>query len=265
MEQTPKYRTIFISDVHLGSKYSNAEIATKFLKENTCESLILVGDIIDGWALRRKWFFPQSHVNVIRRVLTDAKRGKSVKYIIGNHDEIFRKWLDIDTNIGNISFADEYEHIDVNGKSWLVVHGDLFDTIMQFSVLTHVGDYIYGLLNMSNSILNKFRNKFGFGYWSLSQWAKHKTKSALNFIYKFEDHLIQYAKNKKYDGVICGHIHFPNIKKTDIMYANTGDFCETCSAIVERWDGKFELLIWKNESFITKTIFDHEQVEHIYF
>lgn len=251
------YKSIFISDIHLGSRYSNAEMAHKFLRENTCDKLVLVGDIIDAWALRRKWFFPQSHINVIQEILKHSKQGTEVIYVIGNHDEFLRGWLNLGVNFGNISFTNEYTHVDTKGCEWLIVHGDLFDSIMQYHWLTWIGDHIYTLLNASNFLLNKLRTKFGFGYWSLSQWAKNKTKKALNFVYRFEDHLALYAKNKNFAGVICGHIHFSSVKKLfDIMYVNTGDFCETCSAVVEREDGIFELQILKDAVFIVKSTFD---------
>jgi UDP-2,3-diacylglucosamine pyrophosphatase LpxH len=252
-----KYKTVFISDVHLGSRYSNAESASRFLKENTCEKLILNGDIIDGWKLRRKWFFPQSHLNFVRRVLTDTKRNTEVIYIPGNHDEMIRPWMILGINFGNIIFENEHDHYDIHGNKWLVTHGDLFDAIMTVRWLTWLGDHIYTILTASNYLINRFRNKFGYGYWSLSQWAKSKTKESLNYIYKFEEHLAQYAKSKGYYGVICGHIHFPSIKTIDgIVYMNIGDFCETCSAIVERHDGVFELHVMdKNGYFKIKKIF----------
>jgi UDP-2,3-diacylglucosamine pyrophosphatase LpxH len=246
------YRTIFISDLHLGSKYSNALMAQKFLKQNTCDKLVLVGDIIDGWALNRKWYFPPEHLDVIRQIL----KSKNIIYIPGNHDEFFRTWINSGVILGNILLMNEYDHIDIHGNKWLVTHGDFFDSFMKYSWLTLLGDKAYSFLTVSNYFVNKFRNRFNMGYWSLSKWAKNKTKKALEFIYKFEDTLINYAKNRDYVGVICGHIHSPTVKHKEIKYVNTGDFCETCSAVVERFDGIFELLIMNSDGkFISEHTF----------
>jgi len=251
------YRSIFISDIHLGTKACAADKLNAFMKESKCDNLYLIGDIIDMWALKRKWYWPQEHSDFIKKIINRAKHGTNVVYVIGNHDEILRNWLDLGLEFGNIKFCNEYEHISESGNTWLLTHGDLFDSIMAHKWLAIVGDRAYTFLLQTNTFLNWVRSKFGLGYWSLSKWAKSNTKTVLNFIYKFEDHIATYAKDKKYSGVFAGHIHAPAIKTmNDIMYMNTGDFCETCSAIVERMDGVFELKILQSTGEM-KTVIEY--------
>lgn len=239
------YKTIFISDIHLGSNDCKADNLTKFLKETQCDNLFLVGDIIDGWKLKRGWYWPQSHSNVIRAILTKAKRGTNVVYIIGNHDEFLRSWLQMHINFGDIEFTNEYSYKDLKNRQWLIVHGDLFDQVTRhYKWISILGDHAYSFLLMCNGQLHFIRERLGLGYWSLSKYIKNKTKQALNFIYKFEGSLANYAKDNGYTGVICGHIHHPTIKQIDnITYSNTGDWVETCSALVETHTGEFQLLI----------------------
>ncbi len=246
-----QFKSIFISDIHLGSKACKAEETCAFLKTHKAENLFLVGDIIDGWRLRKKWFFPQSHVNVIRRILTFAKRETNVFYILGNHDEVFRKFLHYGIDIGRIQILNEYTYTS-NGRKYLIIHGDSFDTIMlDQKWLMHIGDTLYNLLIWFNNKFNKVRKLFGMNYWSLSKWLKHNTKEALNFIYRFEEKIISYCKEENYDGIVCGHIHTPNIKKIDdVVYMNDGDFCESCSAIVETFNGDFFILALENGYFV---------------
>jgi UDP-2,3-diacylglucosamine pyrophosphatase LpxH len=238
------YKSIFISDIHLGSKACKATELCKFLKENNCETLYLVGDIIDGWKLSRGWHFPQEHSNVIRRILTKAKRGTTIVYVIGNHDEFIRPWLKLVKNVGNIILTDQIIHTDTKGRKFLVTHGDLFDQVTRhWKWVSILGDRAYSGLLICNNILAKIRQHLGFGYWSLSKYLKSKTKQAINFIYKFEEHLSIYAKSKNMHGVICGHIHKLEIKNINgIVYINSGDWVETCSVIVEHYDGTLEAL-----------------------
>lgn len=239
-----RYKSIFISDVHLGSRSSQSELLCGFLKNNTCENLFLVGDIIDGWRLRRRWYFPQSHVNVIRQILTCSKKGTRVFYILGNHDEALRKFLSFDIQIGNIQLLNEYEYDAINGKSYLITHGDFFDKLMLNSKwLMHIGDVAYDLMIYLNVQFNRVRSFFGKDYWSLSKWLKTNTKEALNYIHRFEDHIVEYCKENGYDGIICGHIHVPKMSEIDgIEYLNCGDWVESRTAIVEKYDGTFELI-----------------------
>jgi UDP-2,3-diacylglucosamine pyrophosphatase LpxH len=240
-----KFKTIWISDIHLGTRGCKADQLCRFLKTYECETLYLVGDIIDGWKLTRSWHWPQEHSNVIRRLLTKAKRGTNIVYIVGNHDEFLRPWLKHKLAFGNLTISNQIIHIDLKGRKWLVTHGDMFDQVTRhWKWLSILGDRAYTIMLIANGILHKIRNKFGFGYWSLSKWLKSKAKQAINFIYKFEEHLATHAANNNCYGVICGHIHTPAIKEINgIIYANDGDWVETCSALVETYDGEFKLLI----------------------
>lgn len=242
----PKYKSIFISDLHLGARACNAEAICEFLKQNSAEKLYLVGDIIDGWRLKKKWHFPQSHVNVIRQILTSAKNGTEVHYLAGNHDEAMRDFLPLD-NLGRIEFSNRQDYIGIDGKRYLVIHGDMFDSLMwDKKWLMHAGDAIYDFLIWFNVKFNFVRKRIGLNYWSLSKFLKSNTKSALNYINKFEEHVADYCKNKGYDGIICGHIHSAEIREiNEIKYMNDGDWCESCTALVEHHSGKWEIIHWK--------------------
>lgn len=247
--QKNKYKTVFISDVHLGSRACQADILCDFLKQNHSETLYLVGDIIDFWKLNRGIYWPQSHSNVIRRILTASKRGTEVKYVIGNHDEQLRLWFADLTMIGNIEIANHFDHQLIDGSKILITHGDLFDSVMKYHKwLSILGDQAYTFLLWVNVWYNKFRKACGKDYYSFSNFLKTNTKQAVAFITQFEDFLCDHAKEKNYKGVVCGHIHSPLIKTLDdgFVYMNTGDFCETVSAIVENFDGSFDLLMWNS-------------------
>lgn len=239
-----EYKSIFISDLHLGSRASDGDIICDFLKKHSAENLFLVGDIIDGWRLKQSWYFPQEHINVIRRILTESKRGTNVYYIIGNHDEVLRKYLDPHISLGNIEIHNEYSYEALNGQKYLVIHGDKFDQLMlNKKWLMHLGDTLYGFAVWLNIHLNTIRRIFGMEYWSLSNWLKQRTKQAVNYIHRYEDHVAEYCTNNDYDGIICGHIHFPEIKTIGgIEYINDGDLCESYTAVVETYDGKFQML-----------------------
>lgn len=259
-----RFKSIFISDIHLGAKACKADETCAFLKTHKAENLFLVGDIVDGWRLRKKWFFPQSHANVIRRILTFAKRKTNVIYILGNHDEVFRKYLHYGIDIGTIKVTNEYTYHSANGKRYLITHGDAFDSIMlDQKWLMHIGDTLYNLLIWFNNKFNSVRRVLGMNYWSLSKWLKHNTKEALNFIYRFEDKIIEYCKKEQYDGIVCGHIHTPNIKKVNgVEYMNDGDFCESCSALVETHNGDFFILMLVDGYFVPVqgNVSDHSEV-----
>jgi UDP-2,3-diacylglucosamine pyrophosphatase LpxH len=243
------YKSIFISDIHLGSRGCQADALCSFLKNNTCENLFLVGDVIDGWQLQKRWFFPQSHANVIRRILTAAKRGTKVYYILGNHDEALRKFLQFDIEVGNISLIDRFDYEAINGKKYLVIHGDFFDSLMVDNKwLMHIGDFAYNFMIWVNVHFNKIRKTLGMDYWSLSKWLKQNTKEALNFINNFEGHLSEYCKEESYDGIICGHIHVATIKDINgVEYMNCGDWVESSTALLEHIDGRFEVIEYRME------------------
>jgi len=244
------YRSIFISDVHLGTKDCQAGKLNNFLKHNTCDTLYLVGDIIDAWRIQQnKWRWKQSHTNVVRRVLGHAKRGTRVVYIAGNHDEFLRPMIPYGFSFGLIEIHNQIEHIGADGRHYLVTHGDLFDGITRLAPwLSFFGDKAYDFVLMLNSKFNWLRHKMGFGYWSLSKYLKHRVKKAVDFMFKFEQNLAGYCKKRGFDGVICGHIHHAEIKEIDgVIYMNDGDWVESCTALVEHWNGRWEILTWTKE------------------
>ena len=244
------YRSIFISDVHLGTKDSQAEKLNNFLKHNTCDTLYLIGDIIDAWKIQQnRWRWKQSHTNVVRRVLGHAKRGTRVVYIAGNHDEFLRPMIPYGFSFGLVEIHNQTEHIGADGRHYLVVHGDLFDGITRLAPwISFLGDRAYDFVLTLNSKFNWFRHKMGFGYWSLSKYLKHRVKKAVDFMFQFERNLTGYCKKRGFDGVICGHIHHAEIKEIDgIIYMNDGDWVESCTALVEHWDGHWEIVTWTKE------------------
>lgn len=240
------YKSIFVSDIHLGTRFSQAELFLDFLKDTESENLIFVGDIIDGWAIKRKFTWAQSHSDVIQKILRKARKGTKVHYITGNHDEFLRDFIPLFLG-SNFEISNEMDYHGVNGKRYLITHGDLFDSItMTKKWLAVLGDIGYDLTLYLNHYLNITRKLFGIKkYWSLSKYVKDNVKSSVSFITSYEDILSEHAKRKKYDGVICGHIHKAEIKDIDtIEYLNCGDWVESCSAIVEHFDGRFEILYW---------------------
>lgn len=241
-----KYKSIFISDIHLGTKFSKAKELLKFLKHHESENLILVGDIIDGWAIKRKFIWPQSHSDVIQKILKKARKGTKVTFITGNHDDFVRPFVPLILG-DSLNISNELNYTGINGKNYYVTHGDFFDSItMTKKWLAILGDYGYDLLLHLNSVLNFLRRKVGIQkYWSLSKYVKDSVKSSISFINDFESVLSNHAKNKGYDGIICGHIHKAEIRSIDtIEYINCGDWVESCTAIVETYDGEFKIINW---------------------
>jgi UDP-2,3-diacylglucosamine pyrophosphatase LpxH len=244
------YRSIFVSDVHLGTKDCQADKLNNFLKHNTCDTLYLVGDIIDAWKIQQnKWRWKQSHTNVVRRVLGHAKRGTRVVFIAGNHDEFLRPMIPYGFSFGLIEIHNQTEHIGADGKHYLVVHGDLFDGITRLAPwIAFLGDKAYDFVLSLNNKFNWIRRRMGFGYFSLSKFLKHKVKKAVDFVFKFEENLANYCKKRGFDGVICGHIHHAEIKEINgVMYMNDGDWVESCTALVEHHSGRWEIITWTRE------------------
>ena len=245
------YRSIFISDVHLGSRDCKASHLLDFLKHNTSDTLYLVGDIIDGWKIQQnRWRWDQNHTNVVRKILGFAKRGSKVLYVAGNHDEFLRTFMPYDFSFGNLEIHNQYEHTGADGKRYLIVHGDMFDGINRIVPwISFLGDQAYDLLLYLNTKFNWIRRKLGFGYWSLSAAVKHKVKRAMAFMFSYENNLVLYCKKRGFDGVICGHIHHAEIKEIDgVTYMNDGDWVESMTALVEHLDGKWEIITWANVS-----------------
>ena len=244
---TIKYKTICISDLHLGTKDTKAILLNNFLKHHSCDNLFLLGDIVDGWKIQQnKWKWQQSHTDVIRNILGFAKRGTKVTYVTGNHDEFFRPWVAHGFSLGNIQVVNQAEYRSVDGELFLLTHGDLFDGITRLAPwLGFLGDKAYDGILWFNNHFNYARHKMGFGYWSLSKYLKHKVKKAIDFVFKFEENLTDYARKRGFDGVICGHIHTPEIKTVNgTIYMNDGDWVESCSALVEHMDGRWEIVYW---------------------
>ena len=240
------YRSIWISDIHLGSKDCKADLLLNFLEHNSSNTLYLIGDIIDGWKVQQnKWRWKKSHSDVIRHLLKLSKKTRII-YVVGNHDEFMRPLLSHGIAFGKIEFCNKTDHIGVNGNRYLVIHGDMFDGIGKIAPwLGFLGDKLYDLMLDLNSKYNWIRHKLGFGYWSFSKVLKHKVKGAVDFIFEYEKNLVDYCKRKFYDGVICGHIHHAEIKSIDsIDYMNDGDWVESCTALVEHFDGTFEIITW---------------------
>lgn len=246
-EKTPnRYRTVWISDLHLGTPGCKAEFLVDFLKRNDCETLYLVGDIIDGWKLRQTFYWPQEHTNVIRKILTKSKRGTKVYYVTGNHDEFLRKFVEYKLTLGNIEVVNERVHETVDGRRLLITHGDRFDVITRYHKwLALAGDSIYEATMNFNFWFNRARRLLGMRYWSLSAYAKQRVKTAVNIVSSFEDSLARECRRRGLDGVICGHIHHAEIRQIQgVSYHNCGDWVESCTALAEDFNGRIEVLHW---------------------
>jgi len=241
---TRHFRALFLSDVHLGARGCQADLFLDFLRLHDADTIYLVGDIVDGWRLRASWYWPQAHNDVVQKLLRKARKGARVIYVPGNHDEFLREYYG--THFGGIEVAEHFIHHGADGRRYLVIHGDLFDLVVKHARwLAHLGDVAYTLAIVGNRVFNSLRRRFGFGYWSLSQWLKHKVKNAVNYIGDFEKTLAQEARRHGTDGVICGHIHHAVIRDDrGVTYMNCGDWVESCTAIAEHQDGRFELITW---------------------
>lgn len=243
MEKNTGYKSVFISDLHLGSKHCNSEKLLSFLDSLETEKLYLVGDIVDGWRLQKKWYWPNKHNKIVKKLMKIAKHSEVI-YVTGNHDEFLRAIPDI--NIGSVPVYNRYDHVGVDGKKYLVTHGDMFDHLMRTRSgrwVMHLGDFAYDGLIYLNRFVNGVRRMFNQQPWSLAKYLKRKAKLAANYIGDFELEMIRYCVKQGYDGVICGHIHSAKIKEIDgVTYMNDGDWCESCTALVEQHDGKFEII-----------------------
>ncbi|MGN7982025.1 UDP-2,3-diacylglucosamine diphosphatase [Burkholderia sp. 22313] len=241
---THRYRTIWLSDIHLGSSGCQAPYLLDFLRHNDSEYLYLVGDIIDGWQLKKGWYWPQAHNDVVQKILRKARKGTQVVYIPGNHDEGARQFCDL--AFGDIQVRGEAFHTTLAGKRLWIVHGDLFDGVIQHAKwLAYLGDTLYTLILVLNRWFNRIRSRLGFQYWSLSQYLKHQVKNAVNFISQFETVMTDEARRRGCDGVVCGHIHKAEIRDIDgVLYCNDGDWVESLSALVETMEGELKIVYW---------------------
>jgi UDP-2,3-diacylglucosamine pyrophosphatase LpxH len=238
------YRSVFISDIHLGTRGCQAELLLDFLRHMTCERLYLVGDIVDGWRMKRGWFWPQAHNDVVQKILRLARKGTAVTYIPGNHDDRVRDFCG--AHFGGVTVARDALHQTADGRRFLVVHGDEFDGVARHAAwLGFAGDIAYRGLLAANTLFNRLRRRLGLGYWSLSAFLKSKVKNALKFIDNFELALAAEARRRQVDGVICGHIHKAEMRPVGgVLYVNDGDWVESCTALVEHGDGRLEILRW---------------------
>ena len=243
-----RVRTLFISDVHLGTKGAQVEALLEFLKYYDAETIYLVGDIVDGWRLKQVWHWPQTHNDVAQKLLRKARKGARIIYVPGNHDEFLHHFYG--THFGGIEVRETAIHVAADGKRYLVIHGDAFDMVIHHAKwLAYVGDWAYALAMGISSLVNWVRRRLGFTYWSLSSWAKQRVKHAVNFIGKFEDTLIAEAGRHGVDGIVCGHIHCPALRQIrNVTYVNSGDWVESCTAAVEHFDGRFEIIDWAAQS-----------------
>lgn len=247
--RSPRVRSVFISDIHLGTRACQAERLLEFLKEYSAENLFLVGDIIDFWSMSRGIVWTAAQNTVIQKILRRARHGEKVLLIPGNHDEALRDYDD--TEFGDIRVVREHVYETLDGRRFLVIHGDAFDQVTRYHRwLAVAGDIGYNLLVRINAWLSWGRRKLGIaGYWSLAGYAKRKVKTALNFIFDFEDSALHHARERGLDGVICGHIHWAAIREIGGMtYINCGDWVDSCTAIVEHLDGRLELVRWQDST-----------------
>lgn len=241
------YRTLWISDLHLGTPGCQATALLDFLRHTESDTLFLVGDIVDGWQLSRQWFWPQSHNDVVQKLLRKARKGTRIIYVPGNHDEFARKYLH--NEFGGIEVAEEWLHRTADGRQLWILHGDLFDGVVQVaSWLAHLGDRLYGFTLELNRHLNSQRARLGLPYWSLSKYLKLKVKRAVSYVNDFEHAVVREARKRGAQGVVCGHIHHAELRDIDgILYANDGDWVESLTALAEEADGSLRILHWADE------------------
>ena len=243
-----KVRTLFISDIHLGSKASKADFLLDFLRVHEAETIFLVGDIVDGWRLKRSWYWPQNCNDVVQKLLRKGRKGARIIYVPGNHDDFMREFPGI--HFGGIEVARNMIHEAADGKRYLVLHGDEFDVVVRNArFIAHLGDWAYDTAIALNVWIARARRLLGLPYWSFSAWAKLQVKRAVNFIGEFQRVVAEEARRSNVDGVICGHIHHAVITEIDgIRYINSGDWVESCTAIAEHHDGEMELITWQKIS-----------------
>jgi len=252
-EKGQRFRTIFISDIHLGTPGCQALALMDFLRTHPSDTLYLVGDIIDGWQLRRRWYWPQAHNDVVQKLLRRVRKGCRVIYVPGNHDEFARDF--IGHHFGGIEVVQEAVHVTADGRSLWIIHGDYFDAVVQCAKwLAYLGDNLYELTLRMNRHLNSLRGRLGLPYWSLSAYLKQKVKTALNYVTDFEEAVANEAKKRGHDGVLCGHIHRAEMRMINgVLYCNDGDWVESRTALVEHYDGRLEILHWEPSHEVQKT------------
>ena len=252
-KQIFRFRTVFISDVHLGFRGCNAEYLLDFLRATHTDTLYLVGDIIDMWSLKRSFYWPQAHNDVLRTILEKARQGTRVIYIPGNHDSVFRDYDGME--FGNVEIRRNAIYETADSRRFLVLHGDEFDSVIKASpLLEALGNRAYAVALRLNRIVNYFRRRCGYSYWSIAAYLKHKAKDAVKYIANFERTLAEEAQRRGLDGAICGHIHRAQLSRIgDVLYCNDGDWVESCTTLTEDFEGRLSLLRWTE----TKEVVSH--------
>jgi UDP-2,3-diacylglucosamine pyrophosphatase LpxH len=237
-----RVRTVFISDLHLGTAGCQAHALLDFLREVECQTLFLVGDIVDGWQLRRTWYWPQAHNDVVQKLMRKARKGTRVVFVPGNHDEFARRY--VAHNFGGIDVVEDAMHVTADGRRLWITHGDYFDGVIQCARwLAYLGDQAYEFVLKINRFLNLARGRLGLPYWSLSRYLKFKVKRAVSYVNDFEVAVAREARKRGADGVVCGHIHHAEIRLVEgVLYCNDGDWVESLTALVEHHDGRLEII-----------------------
>ncbi len=247
MNPVSHYRTLWISDIHLGTPGCQADYLLDFLRCHDADTIYLVGDILDGWQLRKTWYWPQAHNDVVQKLLRKARKGTRVVYVPGNHDALMRQFCDL--AFGDIVVQDEAIHTLADGRKLWVVHGDLFDGVTTHARwLSHLGDSLYTFILKFNRWFNAARARLGLPYWSVSQYLKHQVKNAVNYIHAFEEVMVEEARRRGCQGVVCGHIHKAEIREVNgALYCNDGDWVESLTALVETHDGALSIVEWRQK------------------
>ena len=247
-------RTVWISDLHLGTPGCQAHALLDFLRDVHCDTLYLVGDIIDGWQLRRSWYWPQAHNDVVQKILRKARKGTRVIFVPGNHDEFARRY--VTHSFGGVEVVEECIHVTADGKRLWITHGDLFDGVIQCAKwLAYTGDVAYEFMLKLNRWFNRARARMGLPYWSLSRYVKLKVKRAVSYVGDFEQAVAREARKRGVHGVVCGHIHHAELRDIDgILYANDGDWVESLTALVEHADGRLEIIDWAQREAVLQRV-----------
>ncbi len=263
LKPSKRHRTLFISDTHLGTRGCKAEALADFLAQNSCDTLYLVGDIVDGWRLKRRWHWPEAHSRVIHEILRKVDAGTRVIYVPGNHDEAFRDYCG--RLVAGVEVLREAIHETADGRRLLVLHGDQFDGVIACAKwLAHLGDGAYTLALRLNDALSAVRRRLGLPYWSLSAYLKQKVKNAVEYVCRFQDAVAREARERGFDGVVCGHIHHAAIERIQgILYLNDGDWVESCTALAEDAHGHLEILRWPAFGEERTPEFDSEAIGQI--
>ena len=244
-----RHRTLFLSDIHLGTPGCKASLLIDFLHHNEAETIYLVGDIIDGWRIKRSWYWRADHNLVVQEILRRARKGTKIIYVPGNHDEALRDYTDL--NLAGVAVVGEAIHKTADGRELLILHGDQFDSVVTYARwLARLGDQAYGMALALNNWLHVIRRAFGRPYWSLSAYLKTRVKNAVEYISNYEQAVARAARERGVDGVVCGHIHHAEIRDIDgILYCNDGDWVESCTALAEDAQGQLKIITWQRFSW----------------